>query len=188
MPRAFESNPSPYAAEDQTVDDVRRLAEVDAGSVAALLGRYGLRLQTLADGARIPGSFWGDEEAGLHGDRLYARPDTPLHSICHEAGHFVCMDPDRRAALDTDAGGDYDEENGVCYLQILLADHLPDMDRARMCADMDAWGYTFRLGSAAAWFEHDAEDARAWLQHHGVLDAAGGITWRRRGEARSSAE
>ena len=30
-------------------------------------------------------------------------------------------------------------------------------------ADMDAWGYTFRLGSAHAWFEHDAEDAREFL-------------------------
>ena len=25
------------------------------------------------------------------------------------------------------------------------------------------WGYSFRLGSAAAWFAEDAEDARDWL-------------------------
>ena len=30
-------------------------------------------------------------------------------------------------------------------------------------ADVNAWGYTFRLGSAKACFEHDAEDARAFL-------------------------
>jgi hypothetical protein len=30
-------------------------------------------------------------------------------------------------------------------------------------ADMDAWGYSFRLGSTRAWFENDAEDARAFL-------------------------
>ena len=28
---------------------------------------------------------------------------------------------------------------------------------------MDAWGYTFRLGSARAWFENDADDAFAHL-------------------------
>ena len=38
-----------------------------------------------------------------------------------------------------------------------------------MCADMDAWGYTFRLGSARAWFEQDADDARQWLLDHGLI-------------------
>jgi hypothetical protein len=38
---------------------------------------------------------------------------------------------------------------------------------------MDAWGYTFRLGSAGAWFEHDAENARDWLIEHGLLTSAG---------------
>src|SRR5699024_6188570 len=104
---------------------------------------------------------------------LFVRDDTPLHSALHEAGHFVCMDPQRRAGLDTNAGGDYDEENAVCYWQIAVADWLSDCDRARMCADMDAWGYTFRLGSAAAWFANDAEDARAWLADYGLLNADG---------------
>jgi hypothetical protein len=39
-----------------------------------------------------------------------------------------------------------------------------------MCADMDAWGYTFRLGSTQAWFERDAGDARAWLIDRGLID------------------
>jgi hypothetical protein len=38
-------------------------------------------------------------------------------------------------------------------------------------ADMDAWGYTFRLGSAAAYVQHDAEDAWAWLQRAGLVTA-----------------
>jgi hypothetical protein len=139
------------------------------GSLASLLSRYGLRLQHVPDAATIPGSFWGDEEAGLRGDTLQLRGDTPLHSILHEACHYICMDPPRRAGLDTDAGGDYDEENAVCYLQILLADHLPEFGRERMMRDMDAWGYTFRLGSARAWFEGDAADARAWLRQHGLV-------------------
>ena len=44
-----------------------------------------------------------------------------------------------------------------------------------MCADMDAWGYTFRLGSAQAWFEQDAQEARAWLIDKGIVDAAGNV-------------
>ncbi len=39
----------------------------------------------------------------------------------------------------------------------------PMSGRERMCRDMDEWGYTFRLGSAARWFEQDAEDAHDWL-------------------------
>ena len=35
---------------------------------------------------------------------------------------------------------------------------------ARVLADMDAWGYTFRLGSAKAWFENDAAEARAFVE------------------------
>lgn len=151
--------------------DVRRLADIDADALIQLWADYGLTLVRVEPYKPIPGSFWGDSEAGLLDARLYARDETPVHSIIHEGGHFVCMDGARRAGLNTDAGGDYDEENGVCYLQILLADRLAGMDRARMCADMDTWGYTFRLGSAAAWFREDAEDAREWLLGHGIIDA-----------------
>jgi hypothetical protein len=38
-------------------------------------------------------------------------------------------------------------------------------------ADMDAWGYTFRLGSARAYVENDAEAAWAFLQARGLVDA-----------------
>jgi len=146
----------------------------------ALLARFGLALSPVPDGAPIPGSYWGDEEAGLVGHRVFARTDTPLHSLLHEACHAVCMDPRRRAGLDTDAGGDDLEECAVCYLSILLADAIPGFGRARMLADMDTWGYSFRLGSAGAWFERDAGDARAWLAAHGLITEAGEPTWRLR--------
>ena len=149
-----------------------------------LLERFGLALTIQANGAIIPGSFWGDTEAGLIGNTLYVRDDTPLHSALHEACHFVCMDGARRTALDRDAGGDYDEENAVCYLQILLADHLPGCDRRRMQADMDAWGYTFRLGSARAWFESDADDARTWLVRERIIATDGKVLWRVRDQIR----
>jgi hypothetical protein len=146
-----------------------RLSDIQVDTLAQLLERYQMTLEIVSD-ADIPGSFWGDTEAGLIANKLYARLDTPIHSIMHEVCHYICMDQQRRAKLDTNAEGDYDEENGVCYLQILLADELPEMGRDRMMQDMDAWGYTFRLGSAKAWFEQDAEDALAWLQHYQLLD------------------
>jgi len=160
--------------------EVLRLADLDPAPLAALLAGYGLALTPVAPGAPIPGSFWGDSEAGLIGDRLYARPDTPLHSVLHEACHYICMSPGRRAALHTDAGGDTAEENAVCYLQILLAERLPGVGAGRLMADMDRWGYSFRLGSARRWFEQDAEDARDWLRSQGLIDAAGRPTGRRR--------
>lgn len=135
-----------------------------------LLNGYGLTVVWTAPGLAIPGSYWGESEAGLIGDRLFVRTDTPVHSILHEACHYICMDAERRARLHTDAGGDDHEENGVCYLQILLANMLPGVGGGRMCADMDAWGYTFRLGSARAWFEQDAADARQWLLQNRLID------------------
>jgi len=161
---------------------VTRFSDNDAAPVVQLLSRFGLCIGQQPAGQPIPGSFWGDEEAGLVGNSLLLRPDTPLHSILHEACHYICMDEDRRRGLDTNAGGDYEEENAVCYLQILLADEIPGFGRDRMMADMDAWGYSFRLGSARAWFEQDAADALAWLRGHGLVSAAGGPTFMIRSE------
>lgn len=157
--------------------------ELGGQSFEALLGllrHYGLRVERVPSEEEIPGSYWGDAEAGLIGDCLFVRDDTPVHSILHEACHYICMDAERRARLHTDAGGDCLEENGVCYLQILLADELPGVGRSRMFTDMDAWGYSFRLGSARAWFEQDADDARKWLLENGLIDLDTYPLWRLR--------
>ncbi len=155
---------------------ILRVGSVDRVSVAMLLRRFGLELILIAPEELIPGSYWGDSEAGLKADWLYARLDTPVHSVLHEASHYICMTPERRAGLDRDAGGDNLEESAVCYLQIVLAEALPGVGCARLCSDMDEWGYSFRLGSTRAWFEGDAHDARQWLFEHGVIDAAGAPT------------
>jgi hypothetical protein len=154
-----------------------RLNAIDRISLQVLLDRFGLELRLIAPEEVIPGSYWGEQEAGLIASRIYARLDTPLHSVLHEGAHFICMTPERRAGLDTDAGGDHAEENAVCYLQIVLSDSLTNVGRERMCKDMDEWGYTFRLGSAAAWFREDAADACQWLIQHGILDPAGQPTY-----------
>lgn len=153
------------------------LNSVDRINVARLLERYALELVLIAPNELIPGSYWGDSEAGLRGSQLYARLDTPLHSVLHEASHYICMTPERRTGLDRDAGGDDAEESAVCYLQVLLADELPSVGRSRLCEDMDDWGYSFRLGSTRAWFEHDAQDARLWLAAHHVIDSQDRLTW-----------
>jgi hypothetical protein len=150
---------------------------IDRMHLELLLDRFTLQLTLVAPDQIIPGSYWGEREAGLIGTKIYARLDTPVHSVLHEAAHFVCMTAERRAGLDTDAGGDDSEENAVCYLQIMLAGELPNVGRSRMCRDMDEWGYTFRLGSAAGWFDEDAADALAWLLVHGLVDPAGAITY-----------
>jgi hypothetical protein len=162
---------------------VIRLHDLDSSEVASLLLRFGLRLEMLADGAEIPGSYWGECEAGLIGDCLYARGDTPLHSVLHEACHWITCTPERRAAVHTDAADTEDEEGATCYLQIILADDVPGFGRERALVDMDAWGYSFRLGSAQAWFERDAEDAQAWLLAEGLIDSDGRCTCRVRGDA-----
>ena len=164
----------------ETAPAVLTLADIGTSSTQTLLKRYGMQLGIAPADTLIPGSFWGDSEAGLIDDRLLARSDTPVHSILHEACHYICMDANRRAGLHTDAGGDYDEENGVCYLQILLADYLPGVGRARLMQDMDAWGYSFRLGSTARWFVEDSEDARTWLLRHDLIDVTENPLWRLR--------
>ena len=168
------------------VSNVSLFSDGDPDPLVRLLARFGMIIRQEPEGLPIPGSFWGDEEAGLIGNTLVLRPDTPLHSILHEACHYICMDEERRNGLNTDAGGDYDEENAVCCLQIMLADELPNFGRDKMMADMDAWGYTFRLGSARAWFERDAEDAREWLLGHGLITRTGEPIFRTRGLAQSA--
>lgn len=154
---------------------VLTLADIGFDAPRALLARYGLALERIAEGEAIPGSYWGDSEAGIIGTTVYARTDTPVHSLLHEAGHLIVLPPERRAQVHTDATDSVPEEDAVCVLQGLLGDALPGVGRARVWADMDTWGYTFRLGSARAYVEQDADDAWRWLREHGLIDAAGAL-------------
>lgn len=154
--------------------------DISLESLSDLLARFGLSLERVADGAPIPGSWFGEPEAGIIARRVIVRGDTPVHSALHESCHLICMDETRRSTLHTNAGGDYDEENAVNYMEITLGTLLPGVGRERILADMDSWGYTFRLGSARAWFENDAEDARQWLLAHELLTAQNEPTWKLR--------
>ena len=150
---------------------VTRVGDIAFEDAAALLARHALQLHHVADGAPIPGSYWGEPEAGIIASDVYVRNDTPVHSMLHEACHLIVLPPERRALVHTDATDSVPEEDATCYLQIVLAGQLPGVGSAQLMADMDAWGYTYRLGSTRAWFEQAAEDARAWLLARDLLPA-----------------
>ena len=156
---------------DAAPPDVLRVRDLPPGAADALLASHGLQLHFVDDAAPIPGSFWGEPEAGVIAHNVYVRGDTPVHSMLHEACHLIVLPAERRAQVHTDATDSVPEEDAVCVLQGLLGDALPGVGRERVWADMDAWGYTFRLGSAQAYVERDADDAWAWLQAHGLVDA-----------------
>ena len=172
MPHAAPVAP---AADGTGGADVLTLAHAGFDVARALLARHGLELVEVADGEPIPGSYWGAPEAGVIGPCVHARADTPVHSLLHEACHLIVAPAERRSSIHTDASDSQAEEDAACYLQIMLADSLPHVGRGRLMGDMDAWGYSFRLGSTRAWFEHDAEDARAWLQQRGLLRDDGSL-------------
>ncbi|MBF0470515.1 MAG: hypothetical protein HQL48_03985 [Gammaproteobacteria bacterium] len=142
--------------------------------------RYPLQLHHIPPNHPIPGSWFGEPEAGLIANGLYVRDDTPIHSALHELCHHICMDQERRRLLHTNAGGDYDEENGVNLLQIILADHLSGFGREQMMNDMDSWGYSYRLGSVRAWLAEDASDAEQWLLRHQLITPDHHPTWKLR--------
>ena len=146
------------------------VADLPTQALQELLNPYVIEVKIVPNSKPIPGSFWGDSEAGIIKNILYVWPETPVHSALHEACHYICLDTARRDDLDTDAGGDYDEENAVCYLQILLAAKLSGCSADTLMNNMDSWGYTFRLGSASAWFQDDAEDAQQWLLREQLID------------------
>lgn len=149
-------------------DSVMTLGQICLDDAATLLAGFDLTLHLVDDGADIPGSYWGAPEAGIIASDVYVRRDTPVHSMLHESCHLIVLPPEKRALVHTDATDSVAEEDATCYLQIVLAGRLPGVGSARLMADMDAWGYTYRLGSTRAWFEGDAEDARAWLDERGL--------------------
>ncbi|WP_313321018.1 hypothetical protein [Stenotrophomonas sp.] len=147
------------------------VGDIPWDAAAALLARHGLRLNHVDAGQKIPGSYWGEPEAGIIACDVYVRDDTPVHSMLHESCHLIVLPPERRAQVHTDATDSVPEEDATCYLQIVLAEQLPGVGSARLMADMDSWGYTYRLGSTQAWFEQDADDARRWLIERDLLPA-----------------
>ena len=159
------------------MSDVLTVADIGHEVLAEFLRRFDLELIVQSTGDVITGRYCGDAEAGIVGRSVFVRPDTPVHSLLHESSHVICMDGDRRSRLDRDAGGDDLEESAVCYLQIVLADHIAGVGRERIMDDMDAWGYSFRLGSTRAWFENDADDAKEFLLNHNLIDTSGEPTY-----------
>jgi len=160
----------------QEAPDVLCMRDIAPPAVSNLLRDFGITVEWLQETSPIRGSFWGAPEAGIDRKSVYVRPDTPVHSFLHETCHIICMAPDIRDVHTGDAASDDLEEAAVCYLQILIADLLPTVGRDRVMCDMDAWGYSFRLGGTRRWFESDAEDARHWLVQHRLINEWGHVS------------
>ena len=123
-----EQRAADAAAPASAQDDVLRVAKIDWHSACCLLAAHGLTLEHVGDSDTIPGSYWGEPEAGVVASTVYARNDTPVHSLLHEACHLIVAAPERRAQIHTDASDSQAEEDATCYLQILLAEHLAGRD------------------------------------------------------------
>ncbi len=156
------------------------VSDVAKRTLNSFLRRYDLEFIEQGADVEITGSYWGESEAGIVGRAVYARADTPIHSLLHETCHVICMTDERRTSLDCDAGGSDLEEAAVCYLQVVLAGNIDGVGRDQLMLDMDTWGYSFRLGNTRDWFENDAEDAAEFLMNHGLLNTAGEATFRLR--------
>ena len=153
---------------------------INTSSLVAVLNLYGVEINEVEEHLTIPHSFWGAPEAGRRNNTLYVRFDTPIHSILHETCHFVCMPKNQRYLDEIDAAGSTIEESACCYLQLLISDHIEGFTREEHMKNMDEWGYSFRLGSAATWFYRDADDARKWLLEQMIIDQHDQITWKLR--------
>ena len=156
------------------------VSNTSSTDLTALLSRYQMQLVQVADHTDVPHSFWGAPEAGRAGSTLYVRADTPVHSLLHEACHYICMPSAQRRQAEVDAKGSVLEENACCYLQIILADYIPGLNRHILMYDMNCWGYSFRLGSTARWFFADCEETRQWLIAHNILKHNNTPSWRLR--------
>ena len=88
------------------VEEVLRVEDLGQTLVSNFLARLGLNLEWLPANSTINGSYWGEPEAGIIGESVYVRDDTPVHSMLHEVCHIICMSADRRSCLDRDAGSD----------------------------------------------------------------------------------
>ena len=170
---------APPASSDESAA-VMSIGEMGFAAAISLAARFNLELVRSPADEPIAGSFWGAPEAGILGRRVMVREDTPVHSFLHEMSHIICMSPAIRDSHTGNAESDDLEEAAVCYLQILLADHLAGVGSGRLIQDMDAWGYSFRLGSTRCWFEQDAEDARAWLLGQSIITTNEELTFRLR--------
>lgn len=149
--------------------DVLRVRDLAPDVLKRFAAGVGVAVAEVEPQEPIPSTFWGEPEAGVAGTEVWVREDTPLHSLLHEVSHVLCARAAGREAFVRDAGGDDIEECAVCYLQVILANVLSPMTRSRMWADMDRWGYSFREGSARAWFFGDGCDGRDWLLDKGLI-------------------
>ena len=71
--------------------EVTRIKDLSLALIGDHFAPHGLSVVLVSDDEPIPGSHWGDEEAGLIQNQLFIRSDTPVHSALHEGGHWLSL-------------------------------------------------------------------------------------------------
>ena len=147
---------SPQTAPRALDSGVTLIADLREAEIRDLLSAYGARLVMMPCGRDIPGSYWGDSEAGLIESDVFVRTDTPAHrKILEESGQPIPTDmamPDEVAEVglaQLPHGPIYNwgQPNDVAG----YAPNSPDERRARIIAieEMSA-GYTNRAEEPAS--------------------------------------
>ncbi len=163
----------------EATNTVTRFSDSDRHSLALLLNRYGLVPELVGFKNGNPGFILGGRGSRGWWETNSCCVKTPRCIPC-------CMRPVTTFA--------WTKRGALAWIPMqaaIMTKRMPsaifkyywpmncrDLAVEQMLSDMDAWGYTFRLGSARAWFEEDAGDARAWLLSAGIISASGKPTFK----------
>jgi len=134
------------------------------------LDRYGLSLHLVAPDEVIPARI-GASARRADGIQIFARLDTAGAFGAARGRPFYLHDAGTARRLGYRCRRRSCGRECVCYLQIILAQSLPNVGRERMCRDMDEWAIRSGWEAPRSGSIQDAEDARDWLMRHGVLDS-----------------
>ena len=83
--------------------DVLRLADIDPAALRALFGAHGLSIEWLAAQTDIPGSYWGESEAGLEIEarrRLEETRNGLVRQLLDAAAELARLDNRKRSLRD----------------------------------------------------------------------------------------
>ena len=72
MPVSNRENETPVSGPP----GVLRFQDCEQRALSALLAGYGLTIEQVENSATVPGSYWGDSEAGLIVTAGFTRPET----------------------------------------------------------------------------------------------------------------
>lgn len=146
-----------------SVDVVLCLVELGEVLVVVLFVCFDLWFECVVDGELIFGSFWGDEEVGIIGIIVYVCGDMLVYLLLYEVCYLIVLLLECCVVVYIDVIDLIEEEDVICYLQIVLVDVFLGVGCDWLMVDMDVWGYLFWFGLICVWFEQDVENVCQFL-------------------------